>query len=61
MYPSELHNYINSRNGTLSRQEANFVLDIKENPQLDHITYNCYSRSYDMWDRNGNYYHFEMK
>lgn len=61
MYPSELYEYINSRNGVLNSQEANIVLDIHNNPQLNHITYECYSNSYDMWDKTGNYYHFTMK
>ena len=53
--------FINSRNGKLTSKEANIAVDVKENPQLNHITYNSYSNSYDMWDYEGNYYHFEMK
>lgn len=61
MYPNELLEFINSRNGKLTSEEANIVLNIKNNPQLNHITYNCYNNSYDIWDYTGNYYHFEMK
>lgn len=61
MYPHELMEFINSRNGKLTSKEANIAVDVKENPQLNHITYNSYSNSYDMWDYEGNYYHFEMK
>ena len=61
MYPDELREYINSHNGKLTSQQANFILDVRNNPQLNHITYNCYTNSYDMWDYTGNYYHFTMK
>lgn len=61
MYPRELSEYIHSRNCILDSQEANLVLDIKNNPQINYITYNYCDSSYDMWDITGNYYHFVMK
>ena len=61
MYPNELEEYIKSRNYSLDSKEANIVLDIRNNPQLDHITYNCYNNSYDLWDMTGNHYYFKMK
>ena len=61
MYPSELEEYIKSRNYLLNSIEANIVLDIRNNPQINHIKYNNQDSSYDMWDITGNYYHFSMK
>lgn len=48
MYPSEMRQYINSRNGKLNREELKYITDIKKHPQLNHITYNCWDNSYDM-------------
>ena len=59
MYSWELKNYINGRNGKLNREETAFVIDIKEHPQINHITFNVWDSSYDMWDREGNHFHFE--
>ena len=61
MYPSEMRDYINSRNQQLNREEINKVIDIKMNPQLVHITYNPWDSSYDMWDRENNHFHFSVK
>ena len=58
MYPSEMRDYINSRNGKLNREETTFITDIRKHPQLNHITYNVWDSSYDMWDREGNHFHF---
>lgn len=61
MYPSELKQYIDKRNGKLNKEEAMFVININLHPQLNHITFNVFDTSYDMWDDEGNYYHFEVK
>lgn len=58
MYPSELKQYIDERNGELNSEETAFVIDINNHPQLNHITYNPYDSSYDMWDQEGNHYFF---
>ena len=58
MYPSELEKYINERNGILTSEETAFVTNINMHPQLNHITYNPWDCSYDMWDFEGNHYHF---
>ena len=58
MYDWEMSEYINNRNGQLNREETKYIIDINLHPQLNHITYNVYDSSYDMWDCNGNYYHF---
>ena len=59
MYPHELEQYINSRNEKLTSSEVVFVTDISLHPQLNHITYNSWDSSYDMWDCEGNHYHFK--
>ena len=61
MYPVELKQYIDERNGVLNRDEIKFVIDINLHPQLDHIEFNPYSNTYDMWDNEGNYYHFIVR
>ena len=58
MYPNELKQYIQDRNWELTREETAFVTNINIHPQLNHITYNSWDASYDMWDCEGNYYHF---
>lgn len=60
MYPSELKQYINERNGKLNKEETKFVTNINLHPQLNHITFNVWDTSYDMWDNEGNHYHFEV-
>lgn len=61
MYPSELKQYIDERNSQLNSNEINFVTNISLHPQIDHITFNPWDSSYDMWDNLGNHYHFESK
>lgn len=61
MYPVELKQYIDERNGVLNHEETNYVIDINRHPQLNHVTYNVWDCSYDMWDCEGNYYHFSVK
>ena len=59
MYPEELKRFIEERNHKLGGNDLLKVISIEENPQLNHIIYNPYSNSYEMWDRYGNYYTFE--
>ena len=61
MYPSELKQYINERNNILTSDEIKFVTDINLHPQINHILYNHWDCSYDMWDREGNHYHFSVE
>ena len=58
MYPNELKQYINDRNGELTSYEIAFVTNIYLHTQINHITYNSWDASYDMWDCKGNHYHF---
>lgn len=61
MSPNELKQYIDARNRKLNKEEINYATNINLHPQLNHITFNPWSSSYDMWDNLGNYYHFEVK
>ncbi len=61
MYSYELKQYIDERNSQLNKNETKFVTDINLHPQLNHITFNSWNSSYDMWDNLGNYYHFSVK
>lgn len=58
MYPLEMFEYINSRNQKLNMEEIKYITDITKHPQLNHITFNCWDSSYDMWDREGNHFKF---
>lgn len=61
MYPNELKDYIDRRNGKLNREGLSMVTNINLHPQLNHIRYNPWDDTYDMWDKEGNHYHFKLK
>lgn len=61
MYTHELIEYINKRNGKLDKADVLIVTDTTMNPQLNHITYNPWDNSYDMWDKMGTHIHFEVQ
>lgn len=56
MTDRELKEYIDSKNGLLNTDELLEVLDLKKNPQLDHIIFQ--GDVWKAWDCNGNYYEF---
>lgn len=58
MFPWELREYIKNRNYSLNMEETKIATDVNVNTYLNHITYNVWDNSYDMWDRDGNLYHF---
>ena len=60
MYSWELQQYVRDRNYSLTYKEVLFVIDIRKHPQLVMITYNPYSNSYDMYDRDGNHFNFNV-
>lgn len=59
MYPEELKKFIKERNYRLGGDDLLKVIDIVENPQLNHIIFNPFDNKYKMWDKYGNYYEFE--
>lgn len=58
MYPWELEKFIKDRGNRLGGDDLLKAISIEENPQLNHIVYNPYNQLYEMWDYEGNYYHF---
>ena len=61
MYTHELREYIDKRNGKLNKEDIRFVTDIQLHSQLNHISYNPYSNSYDKWTRDGEHIYFEVE
>lgn len=59
MYPYEMRNYIDSRNKCLTREELNFILDIKQHPQIVHVKYE--NNWWYMRDKEGNEFNFTYK
>lgn len=58
MYPEELAKFIHDRNYYIGGDDLLKATSVKENPQLNHIIYNPYNNTYQMWDKYGNYYEF---
>lgn len=61
MYSWEIEKFLKDRNYCIGKNDLKFITDIKSHPQLDHIKYNSYDNSYDMWDKEGTYYHFKVE
>jgi hypothetical protein len=59
MYSEELKFYIDSKNGTLSSSEYTFVTDIRKHTQIDHIKYNPWDNSTDIWTTDD--YHYNVR
>ena len=58
MYPSEIEQFLKQRNYYIGGDDLKFIIDIKKHPQLNHVKFNPYDSSYDMWDREENHYNF---
>lgn len=56
MYPWELKDFIEQRNGTLGGDDLLKATSPEENPQLNHILYDPFENKFKMWDKEGNYY-----
>ena len=61
MYPHEMMEFLQSRGYSLNREELLQVINVHVNTHLTYVKYNPYSNSYDMWDRYGNHYYFNVK
>lgn len=59
MTSCELATYLTERKHQLTREEILQVINITQNPMIDHILF-C-SGVWSMWDRKGNYYDFTQK
>lgn len=60
MYPHELEQFIRDRNYWIGGDDLIKVTSPLENPQLNHIQYNPWDNTYDMWDKYGNHYHYNV-
>lgn len=58
MYPEEIYRFLAERNYVLNAEELEMIISITSNPQLNHISYNNYTNTYNMWDSYGNFYEF---
>lgn len=56
MTSEEIKKYISVRNGELSSDEIIAVVNVSDNPSINHIIYE--NDRYQMWDRDGNYFTF---
>lgn len=61
MYPDELKHFLEIRNYKISEKELLKVISVFDNIQLEHIIYNVFENSYEIWDKFGNYYKFYVK
>ena len=61
MNSEQLQQYIKVRNYLLTLQEYQFVTDINQHPQLDHIIYNPKPDDFQLWDKHGNEFRFKVK
>lgn len=59
MYSHEIQEYIKLRNYLIGGDDLLTLTSIEENPQLNHIIYHPDSSSYEMWDRDGEYFNFK--
>lgn len=57
MYSYELDNYIKEHNYQLNAHQLEFVMDTREHPQINRISYNDQSKSYDIYTSD-NYHLF---
>lgn len=58
MYPFEIEQFLRNRNYYIGGDDLNFITDIRQHPQIEHIEFSPYDMSYDMWDKEGHHYHF---
>jgi hypothetical protein len=58
MYTNEIRNIIRQNNNKLSKNDILRIINIKDNPQINHIKYE--DNKYKLWDIDGNYIEFEI-
>lgn len=59
MYHFEIEQFLKERNYYIGGDDLAFITDTRKHPQINHIEFNPYDSSYDMWDKEGHYYHFK--
>lgn len=61
MYSWEIEKFLKDRNYYIGGDDLTFITDMRRHSQLNHIKYDPYNNSYEMWDNDGNYYNFKVK
>ena len=51
MFSWEIENFLRERNYYIGGDDLIFIIDIKQHPQINHIKFNPYDNSYEMWDK----------
>lgn len=59
MYSWEIYKFLEERQYYIGGDDLAKVTSVIENPQLNHIKFNPWDGTYDMWDKEGNYFHFQ--
>ena len=58
MYDWEIQQFLKDRNHYIGGDDLNFIIDTRRHPQINHIEYNPYDSSYNMWSKDGTHFHF---
>ena len=58
MFSWEIKNFLKQRNYYIGGDDLAFITDIKQHPQIDHIKFNPYDNSYEMWDKERKLFSF---
>lgn len=61
MYSYEIKQLLELKNYLLDRKEANKILNVKDNPQINHIKYNQNGNDFEMWTSDDYYFKFKVK
>ena len=59
MYSHEIQQLIEFRNYIVGGDELNEITSPTVNPQLNHIKFNSFDGTYDMWSDDNYYFHFK--
>lgn len=58
MYSNEISQMLESYNWDIDSKT--YIHMIQDSPQIDHVKYNPYSDTYEMWDSSGEYWSFHV-
>lgn len=61
MYSSEIETFINERNGRLTMEECNLLMDVNINTQIINMKYFCDNNEYHIVTDDGYYFKFRVK
>lgn len=60
MYFWEINNLLKNKGYRIGGDDLLKIISVEENPQINHIIYNPFDNSYDIWDIQGNHFHFSV-